>query len=267
MSPNERDDETQRIPDDDETQAWSSVDEPTRMMPVDGESLEDEATRRMDQPLAEPSDPPPTRRMDPPPAIDPPPTRRIGQEEMPYQPSVAAPRTEVLHVPVKRPVGTWVVATIVALALIAGGVIGYAQRRPSDANVVARALVSPDGGVMTFDGTGKLTVPKGALPAPTAITIRKDTIDQTVRLGAEGDPSSVTYDPGEIVVYAFEPADLRFQQPVTIELPRTGTASAVFVDARGSPRVMGANTDGDTVKVETTSFSFEPTSSAVGGGT
>jgi hypothetical protein len=173
-----------------------------------------------------------------------------------------APATERIMLPERRPVGTWLIAAVVVVALLTGAAVGYTQARPSDNNVVARALVGPDGGVMTFDGKGALTVPKGALPAPTAITVRKDAIGQRVRLGAESDPRSVTYEPGELVVYAFEPSDLRFQQPVTIELPRNGNGSAVFVDVRGSPRVIPAEASGDTVKIETTSFTFDSTSAA-----
>ena len=231
----------------DETQAISPADEPTRMMPSEGEP-----TRRMDVPPA-PGGADPTRRIEVTPAAAPVPTRRMERGAV-----APGPATERLAVPAtRRGVGAWLIATIVTVALITGGVAGYTQHEPSDGNVVARALVGPGGGVITFDGKGKLTVPGGALPSPTAITVRRVTIDQRVRLGAEGDPSAVTYEAGELVVYAFEPADLRFQQPVVIELPRTGDASAVFVDTRGSPRVMQGNVSGDVVKISTSSFSFD----------
>lgn len=213
-------------------------------------SRPDEATRRIARPAGEDADP--TRRLSVPPAAEPAPTRRMDRRSAP-----SGPVTERLVVhEARRDVARGVIASIVVVALIAGGAVGYLQHRPSDANVVARALVGPGGGIITFDGAGKLTVPSGALPSPTAITIRRDTIGQRVRLGAEGDPNSVTYEAGELVVYAFEPPDLRFQQPVTIELPRTGDASAVFVDARGSPRVVQGSASGDLVQVDTTSFSF-----------
>jgi hypothetical protein len=204
----------------------------TRAMPVP-----DEATRRMDIPAA----------------AEPAATRRMSRQTV-----SSSPMTERLAVPqAGRSLASGLIATIVVVALIAGGVVGYRQHRPSDTNVVARALVGPGGGVMSFDGAGKLTVPTGALPSPTAITIRRERIDQRVRLGAEGEPGTVTYEPGELVVYAFEPPDLRFQQPVTIELPRQGDGGAVFVDARGAPRVIPGTVSGNVVKISTTGFSFD----------
>jgi hypothetical protein len=208
----------------------------------------------MDAPPPGGSDP--TRRIDV--GTQPSPTRRMERQAV-----TSGPATERLAVPEsRRAVGSWLIAMIVLVALVAGGIAGYTQTDPSDGNVVARALVSAGGGVMTFDGKGKLTVPSGALPSPTAITVRRETIDQRVRLGAEGDPNAVTYEPGELVVYAFEPVDLRFQQPVEIELPRSGDASAVFVDARGSPRVVPGSVSGDVVKITTSSFSFDDAAGA-----
>jgi hypothetical protein len=253
----DRDDETQAMstPRDDDgepTQLMPSDGEPTRLTPDEGEptramSAPDEATRGL--PTADEA----TRRMDAPPAGPPAPTRRMSRQTV-----SSAPMTERLVVPeAGRSLASGLIATIVVVALIVGGVIGYQQHRPSDANVVARALVGPGGGVMTFDGPGKLTVPTGALPSPTAITVRRVTIDERVRLGAEGDAGTVTYDPGELVVYAFEPPELRFQQPVAIELPRRGDGSAVFVDARGAPRVIPGTPSGNIVKITTTGFSFD----------
>ena len=189
----------------------------------------------------------------------------VGSTQRMTSDTVAAPRpsahaptyaTERIVVPARPSLAPWLIGLIVVIALLVGAVLGYTQTRPSDRNVVARALVSPNGGVMKFDGSGKLTVPKGALSSPTAITIRRDTVDHPVRLGAEDDPRSVTYEAGELVVYAFEPSDLRFQQPVTIELPRAGNGSAVFVNVRGSPHVVPADAGGKTVKVQTMSFTF-----------
>jgi hypothetical protein len=238
----------------DETQAIPPADEPTRMMPP-----VDDPTRRMDVPPGGGSDP--TRRIDVTPPAVPAATQRMQPNAT--TPRASGPATERLAVPAAgRGIAAWMIAAVVIVSLIAGGLAGYTQRDPSDSNVVARALVGPGGGVMTFDGKGKLTVPSGALPSPTAITVRRETIDQRVRLGAEGDASSVTYEPGELVVYAFEPADLRFQQPVTIELPRSGDASAVFVDTRGSPRVMQGKVSDDRVKIETSSFSFDDAAGA-----
>ena len=250
----DRGDETQAMPapfddDDEATQLMPAggSDEPTRTMPPTGD---DEATRVMptgdDATRAMAADEA-TRRVDAPAASRPEATRRIGRHTAP-----SAPMTERLVMPeAGRSLAGGLIATIVVVALLVGGVFGYRQHRPSDANVVARALVGPGGGVLTFDGTGKLTIPKGALPSPTAITVRRDTIDERVRLGAEGAAGTVTYEPGELVVYAFEPPDLRFQQPVTIELPRNGDGSAVFVDAPGAPRVIPGEPSGNVVKLTT----------------
>lgn len=224
MPADERDaDETQALSPD-ETQALSSTDEPTRAIPVDASS-----TQRMSSETVAASRP---------------------------SAGASAYATERIVVPRRASLAPWLIGLIIVVALVVGAALGYTQTRPSDRNVVARALVSPNGGVMRFDGSGRLSVPKGALPSPTAITIRRDTVDHPVRLGAEDDPRSVTYRAGELVVYAFEPADLRFQQPVTIELPRVGDASAVFVDVRGSPHVVPAQADGKTVRIQTLSFSF-----------
>lgn len=246
---------------DDETRAWSPPFEDgdeTQVVagdPTGAIREPDEATRRMPAPAGAAEAP--TSKVEVPRAAEPATTRRLERHT-----ADAAPMTERIAVPdASRSLATGLIATIVVVALVLGGIFGYQQREPSDANVVARALVGPSGGVMSFDQIGKLTVPSGALPTPTAITIRRETIGERVRLGAEGQPGSVTYEPGELVVYAFEPPDLRFQQPVTVELPRTGDASAVFVDARGSPRVVPGNPSGNIVRITTTSFSFEEVTS------
>jgi hypothetical protein len=241
----------------DETQAISPSDEPTGLMPVPDEPTRaipaGETTQRMDMPPS--SDGEPTRAVD---AAAPAPTRRMDRRAV-----ASSPATERIVVPDPgRGVGAWLIGLIVVVALIAGGVVGYEQHGPSDRGVVARALVSSGGGVMTFDRGGKLTVPSGALPSPTAITIRREPITQRVRLGAEGDAGTVTYEPGDLVVYAFEPADLHFQQPVTIELPRSGDADAVFIDTRGAPRVIQATASGNVVKVRTSSFAFDDAAGA-----
>ena len=248
-------DETQRMPppapDGDPTQLMDGGDgegEPTRLMPA-----RDEATHRMSTPPT--SDDAATRRLDVRTAAGagPEATRRLRRRTV-----TTTPPTERIVVPdARRGLASGVIALIVVVALVVGGLVGYREHEPSDGNVVSRALVGPGGGVMTFDRVGKLTIPTGALPSPTAITIRRDTIGQRVRLGAEGDPGTVTYEPGELVVYAFEPADLRFQQPVVVELPRTRDGSTIFVDARGAPRVVQGDVKGQVVKISTTAFTFE----------
>lgn len=252
MPEDERDDDaTQAIPssdpsDDsgDDTQYMTTDDDSTSVMPADSE-----ATRRMDP---EPDEA--TRQIGALPSNEPPATRPIARDD----PMLAPPQpTERIAFAEERNLSAWLIATAVVIALLIGGLVGYTQRKPSDANVVARALVSPDGGVVPFDGQGKLTVPRGALPTATAITIRRETIDHRVRLGAEGDPRSVVYEAGELVVYVFEPSTLRFQQPVAIELPRPGNGSAVLVDTKAGARVIGGEVVDGAVKIETTSFGFD----------
>jgi hypothetical protein len=170
----------------------------------------------------------------------------------------ASQRTERIRVAAGRaPLGPWLIATLVVIGLIVGGLLGYLQTQPSDDNVVARALVGADGGVLTFDGVGRLEVPRDALPTATAITVRKESLDRRVRLGGAEDPRSRVYEQGELDVYAFEPADLRFQQPVRITLPRVGDAEAVLVDSEQGARVIPAEASGNTVTLETTSFAFD----------
>lgn len=227
--------------DDDATQALPSADEPTRAMPV---PEEDDATRRIGSPP--PTEATPTQALQHDTVVSPaPPMARAGTYA-----------TERIVLPPRMSLAPWLMALIIIVALAGGATLGYTQTRPSDKNVVARALVSPNGGVMRFEEAGRLSVPKGALSSPTAITIRRSTLDHPVRLGAEDDPRSITYQPGELVVYSFEPSDLRFQQPVTIELPRRGDGTAVFVDVRGSPHVVAGQANGKAVTIQTMSFSF-----------
>jgi hypothetical protein len=239
-----RDDETQAMPSSDETQAMDPA-EATQAMDADEIDALDE-TRAM-------ASEGPTRRIDPPVMDDPEPTRAFSQEIA----SPVAPPTERIRVPVEGSnVGGWLIATLIVIALIVGAVIGYSQAEPSGHNVIARALVGPDGGVLQFDTGGRLEVPKGALPTLTSISIRKEKVDRRVRLGPEGDPRTVLYEPGELDVYVFEPTTLRFQAPVKIDLPRSGDATAVFIDAKGDPKVIAGEPHEGVVRIETTTFEF-----------
>ena len=236
---------------DDATRRMDEVDDATRRMD------EVEATRRMDEvddatrPIGHGDEA--TRVMPPTHVHEPAATHRFEQIASP-----TSPRTERIVVPGRGPaVGAWLIATLVVMGLIVGGVLGYMQTETSDDNVVARALVGADGGVLTFDQVGRLEVPKDALPTATAITIRKEKLDRRVRLGTADDPRSRVYDAGELDVYAFEPADLRFQRPVKITLPRSGDAEAVLIDSEDGARVIGARPNGRTLELETSTFSFE----------
>ncbi len=246
------DDHTERFaPDDDATSSIDEGDDATQRFAADDDATHamtpgDDVTRAMDAADDQ------TRMMDPVAHDEPMQTRRIAPVTGPTPQA-----TERIHVPVRASVAPWLIAAFVALGLIIGGVLGYLQAEPSDDNVAARALVGPDGGVLTFDGGGRLEVPRGALPNATAITIRKEALDRQVRLGAADDARSTIYGPGDLDVYAFEPADLRFQQPVKITLPRDGDAEAVLVDSEQGARVIPAEGTGNTLTLATTSFSFD----------
>ncbi len=230
----------------------SAGEDATQAMPLAGEELglpsrsSDDATRRMDMPPAvEPGNEPGDGMAS---------TRIISRSGGP-----SAPATErIAFAPVDSNIARWLIVLAIVIGLLVGGSVGFAGRKPVDSNVVARGLVSADGGVLTFDGTGKLTVPANALSTATSIKIRRENVNRRVRLGQVGDPRSVLYEPGELVVYVFEPPNLRFQQPVTIELPRDGNGTAVFIDdADSSPRIISGRAGNSTVTIETTSFSFD----------
>ena len=230
-------DDTQYMDDGDETRVWSPEDEAdeqtTRVIPPTGA----ESTRRMERPLS--SDPPPTRRI----------TRDVVEP--------GGPPTQVLRTMQPRgasPAG--IIALVVVLALIIGALIGWTQHTPKDRNVVARSLVGLDGGQLTFGNGGELDVPSGALQTATAITIRKETVDHRVRLGSADQPNSKVFEAGQLTVYVFEPSTLRFNQPVTIALPRSSDTTAVFVDS-DPPRVIGGTARDGLVEIHTTSFRFE----------
>lgn len=234
------DDRTARIGDgeDDATRRLDEVDDPTRAMPRADDATQAMARGHVHEPAA-------THHLEP----------------------ISAPastRTERIALPARPAVGAWLIAALVVIGLIVGGLLGYMQTEASDDNVVAQALVDADGGVLTFDQVGRLEVPRDALPTATAITIRREKLDRRVRLGAADDPRSRVYDAGELDVYVFEPADLRFQRPVKITLPRQGDAAAVLVDSEDTARVLPAKGNAATVELETMNFSFDQTGSAVG---
>ena len=227
------DDSTQRIgPEDDATRSIEQVEDETQLIGASDDATQAIGTTHHHEPTA---------------------TQPISSVTGPV-----AQRTERIVVPAAGgALGPWLIATLVVIGLIVGGVIGYMQTEPSADNVVARALVGPDGGAMAFDGVGRLEVPRNALPTATAITVRRETLDRRVRLGAPEDARSTVFEPGELDVYVFEPPDLQFQQPVRITLPRRTDAQAVLVDSEEGARVIPAEGKGDTVTLTTTSFAFE----------
>ena len=225
----DKDDVTRRISPDDEGDA-------TQMM-RDGEEtrmIGDEA--------------PATRRMDAPIADEPAATRRIAPAT-----AAAGPTTEHIAVPLQRETGPWLIAMMVAFGLIVGAVLGYSQSDPSDDNVLTSALVGPKGGVLRFEQRGEVAIPAGALSTATVIKVRKEAVERRVRLGTEGDPNSRVYEAGELDVYAFEPAGLKFLKRIKIVLPKQGEVNGVLVDS-DEPRVIAADVKGDVVELRTDNF-------------
>jgi hypothetical protein len=195
-----------------------------------------------------------TRAIDPLPVYEHAATQRISSTPV----ADTGPGTERIALAQQRSLAGWLIALILIVALGVGVAVGYSQAEGGDEGVEARALVGPNGGVLNFaDGAGKLEIPPGALPTATAITVRKVTNATRFRLGPESDPSSVLYEPGQLEMFVFEPAGLNLQAPAKITLPRPADGSALLVDTPDGPRVVGADAQGNSVKIETSSFSFE----------
>jgi hypothetical protein len=235
---------------------------------------DDDATRRLDRDDPEAThahDPEATQTYDPfadePTSVDestkrivppPVPEAQATQRMTPAVAAASGPHTERLAMRQERNMAGWLVALAIVVALAVGGAIGYAQSGGSDEGEVARMLVGAQGGVIEFGKIGRVEIPADALPTATAITVRKVTNENRVRLGTEGDPRSVLYEPGELQMYAFEPADLRFQHPVKITIPRPNKGEALLVDTPDGAQVVAAKeTDGDSALIETMSFSFD----------
>jgi hypothetical protein len=219
----------------DETKAFDPMDETKAFDPL---SDDDDATRAID----------------PPPVYEHAATQRIGTTPV----GDTGPRTERIALAEQRSLAGWLIALILVVALGIGVALGYSQAEGGDDGVEARALVGPKGGVLDFaDDAGKLEIPPGALPTATAITVRQVTNTTRFRLGPESDPASVLYEPGQLEMYVFEPAGLNLQKPAKITLPRPANGSALLVDTPDGPRVVGADAQGNSVKIETTTFSFD----------
>src|SRR5688572_7274016 len=137
------DDHTQRFPRDEDandleqTRPIGDADEDldvTRAVPAD-----DDATYAMPASDA-------TRRIPAQTAQQPTATQRFPQQAAP-----TGPVTERLAVRHGRDNAPWIIAVIVVIGLVVGAALGYSQSDPSDRNVLARALVAPDGGTLEFD--------------------------------------------------------------------------------------------------------------------
>jgi hypothetical protein len=239
------DDDTRRLdPDDDPNDDGES----TRAFDPFAEDDGDDATTAMGSGDAS------TRRIaSPVESHEPTATQRFGTTPV----AADGPRTERIAVAAQRSVAGWMIALAILVALAIGVLIGYSQSDGSDAGVLVQRLVGTQGGVVAFETTGELVIPDRALPTATAITIRKVTNDNRIRLGAEGDPRSITYEPGELDMYVFEPPGLQFQKPIRISLPRPADGSALLVDAPDGPKVVGVEAEDDKVTFETSNFAFD----------
>jgi hypothetical protein len=197
------------------------VDEPTQHMPEPWGTKE-QTTRRMPTPTDRPLSSPPTQRIAVPPDKR---TRWIGAAGI----------------------------VLVLVSLLAAGYAGYRNNERAD-DVIASGRVTPDGGGLTFDNGGRISIPPGALSTATTITVRRVRIDRRVQLDrAGGEP--ITYERGELAAYAFEPSDQTFLKDITIELPAPNGGALLI--ARGNTlRVIPAEQREDTIVITTQQLSF-----------
>jgi hypothetical protein len=214
-----------------------------------------------ERPLDDPG--PPTQRMEPDDAGDE--TTRFmpgGTDEFPtrrYDPAAPVPEshTEILEIPrdprAARTSGLAV--AIVVLAFIGAALLGYTTRVPNPSGTVARALVGPNGGALTFDGSGRLEIQRGALSTATTITIRKVKLNQVVKLTRQNGEVK-EFQPGQVVMYTFEPNNTTFNAPVTIRLPVQGDADAALVVAGSNVRLITGNKEANTFVIQTSNFEF-----------
>lgn len=154
----------------------------------------------------------------------------------------------------------WVFLTFVALAsLLIGVVAGFVLPARDAGEIVADVPVGPGGASVTFDGQGKLEIPKGAIAKPERIIIRKTVIRERVSANS---PAGIplVFPPGTLAVYIFQPANLTFTVPVTIILPLPAGAPAgiIFVFANGQLRFFGGriNLANRTIRAQAMSFGF-----------
>ena len=183
---------------------------------------EEHATRRMPTPMGRPPSSPPTQR-------------------------IAVPADKRTR---------WIGAAgivLVLVSLLAAGYAGYRSNEGAD-DVIASGRVTPDGGGLTFDSGGRISIPPGALSTATTITVRRVRIDRRVQLDRSGEPP-ITYERGELAAYSFEPSDQTFLRDITIELPAPNGGALLI--ARGNTlRVIPAERRGNTIVVTTQQLSF-----------
>lgn len=153
-------------------------------------------------------------------------------------PTVAfdSPATSRIDVPAQTrhtaQVGLIVLAVAAAGFLVGIGVASAVPRSDPDPALVAQT-VGPSGGIVRFDG-GEIRVPTGALAQERTISVHRTVVDRRVRVDPGGKAEPIVFEPGRLVAYRFEPAELTFAEPVEIvfRLPVGADNGTVF--ARGS---------------------------------
>lgn len=170
------------------------------------------------------------------------------------RPSSSPPTQRIAVPPDQRARWIGVAGILLVLAsLLAAGYAGYRSNEQTE-DVIARGRVMPQGGGLTFDNGGRISIPPGALAEPATITVRRVRIDRRVQLDREDGPP-ITYERGELSAYAFEPSDLTFLRDVTIELP-AADGGALLIARGNTLRVIPAERRGETVVITTQQLSF-----------
>lgn len=94
----------------------------------------------------------------------------------------------------------------------------------SDATAnITSVEVGPDGKTFETESGMTVTIPPGALPAGTTITVKS------------GDETAPTGYQAETGVFRFGPDGLVFATPITVSLPSTSTTGAVYWSRQGDP--------------------------------
>ncbi len=152
-------------------------------------------------------------------------------------PTVAFDNTPTTRIDLPDPRRTSQLVLIV-LAVAAGGFlagIGTASVVPRSDNDTALASqpVGPSGGIVRFDG-GEIRIPGGALTQQHTIAVYRSVVGRRVRVDPGGKADAIVFEPGRLVAYRFEPADITFSQSVQIafRLPVGAENGTLF--ARGS---------------------------------
>lgn len=148
---------------------------------------------------------------------------------------------------------------VAAGAFLIGIAAAALSRADPEGAIVASQRVGQAGGTVRFQG-GEIRIPSGALSTPQRIVVRRTVVDDRVRVRPPGRAFQV-YDPGELVAYVFEPADLEFIRPVTI-LFRLGARdgdAATFARVRETTLLLGGEVDAArrTVTVQVPNFRFD----------